>query len=366
MPGIVLSGSPKTFVEVEGRPVIYFGGTNYFGMSYNDNVILAAQEGLIKWGISSAGSRETTGGAQAHDLLDARLAEFLRRENIITCCSGYMINLVLLQALSKNYDVCLVDDGSHCSIKDAVAGAGMTGVVFRHADPEDLEAKLKNRRSRGERALICTDGVFASGRLAPLGAYQELAIRYDAAVVMDDAHGIGALGAQGRGTLEHLGVSNDRIYLTGTLSKAFGCFGGFTAGSEPLAGLVRQYSSAYVGSTPLPPAIAAAAIVAIDIVTGDSTLRKNLARNTELMKSGLRSLGLNIVDSPAPIATFVLGSKDHNSDIHRRLLEQNVLIPYNFYPGGPEDGFFRMVVTAKHTPEQIQLALELLGNLITG
>lgn len=365
MSGVVLHGAPKTVVELEGSPVIYFGGTNYFGLSYEDEVILAAQEGLIKWGISSAGSRETTGSAKVHLELENRLCEFLERDNVVTCCSGYMVNLILLQALSGEYDVCLLDQNAHCSVKNAVTGAAMPLATFENDNIKDLESRLKQCQTEGKKALICTDGVYASGALAPLGSYQELAAKWNAAIVVDDAHGVGVLGKKGKGTLEQLGLPSDYVFQTGTLSKAFGCFGGFGAGDEPLSQLVSTRSEAYVGSTPLPAAIASAAIASIDIVSNNSDLRKSLNRNTKLLKSGLSSLGISIEDSPAPIAMFVLGTRDYNRKIHRKLLEKKILVPYNFYPGGPKDGFFRMVVTARHSPDQIRRVLETLGNLLS-
>jgi 7-keto-8-aminopelargonate synthetase-like enzyme len=286
MPGIVLSGPAKPVIDLNGRPVIYFGGTNYLGMSYNENVILAAQEGLIKWGISSAGSRETTGGASVHDLLEEKICEFLQRESAVTCCSGYMVNLVLLQALRNEYDACLVDDGAHCSVKDAVAGSRMRSETFACGDAAELESKLRDLRSKKEKALICSDGVLASGELAPVDEYQALAHKYETAVIMDDAHGIGVLGEHGRGTLEYLGLDGHRVYQTGTLSKAYGCFGGFAAGDGPLTELVRINSAAYVGATPLPPAIAAAAIVSLETANGgrrtETTRAKRALRETSL------------------------------------------------------------------------------------
>ncbi len=363
MSSIVLGSAAKTVVNLDGKAATYFGGTNYFGMSYNQEVILAAQEGLIKWGMNSAGSRQTTGSAAAHLELEQKLAEALQRPNVVTCCSGYMINLILLQALQGMFDICLLDEGAHCSVRDAVNGSAMPMATFRSCDVDDLGSKLQEHHSLGQKALICTDGVFASGALAPICAYQELARKWEAAILMDDAHGVGVLGKHGRGTLEHLGLPPDCVYQTGTLSKAFGCFGGFVAGDKPLTELVREHSDAYIGSTPLPPAIACAAMVSIDIVSSDTTLRASLRRNTELLKSGLRSLGIEFEDGPTPISVFVLGDKEYNLKIHKELLDSDQLVPYNFYPGGPEHGFFRMVVTAMHTQEQISRVIKTLGRL---
>ena len=364
MPGLILTGASKSVVDIDGRPVVYFGGTNYLGLSYHQDVIMAAQEGLIRWGLSSSGSRETTGGASVHDQLEQRLAEFLGRSNAVTCCSGYLMNLILLQALKESYSVCLLADSAHCSLTDAAAGSGMPTHTFRCGDPEDLAEKLQRHCTR-KGALICCDGVLSSGELAPLDAYHEQAVKWNSALVVDDAHGFGVLGKRGRGTLEHYGIDGKHSYQTGTLSKAFGCFGGYAAGEGSLARLVRHCSDAYVGSSPTPPAIAAASIAAIDIVQGDTSLRTNLAKNIEVMKSGLRSIGIECNTSPSPVAAFVIGSRSRNEQVHAALLKENYLIPYNFYPGGPKTGRFRMAVTAKHTSEQIKRVLELLGNLIS-
>ncbi|HUX08038.1 MAG TPA: pyridoxal phosphate-dependent aminotransferase family protein [Acidobacteriota bacterium] len=366
MSNIVLRSAAKTTVELDSRSVLYFGGTNYFGMSYNRDVILTAQEGLIRWGISSAGSRETTGSAAPHVALEEALAGFLEREEVVSYCSGYSINLVVLQALRGVYDICLVDAGAHCSVKDAVTGSAMPSVTFEHRSAEDLAAKLRQHCASGEKPVVCTDGVYSSGALAPMAEYREAALSCGGAVMMDDAHGVGVLGETGKGTLEYLGVEAEGVYQTGTLSKAFGCFGGFVAGDAPISQLIRSGSPAYVGATPLPPAFAGAAMASIDIVCKNPELRSSLRKNTARMKSGLRALGIDFEDGPTPIAIFVLGDRKFNERIHQQLLERDILVPYNFYPGGPEDGFFRMVVTAAHSFKQIDRVLDALGELISG
>ena len=366
MSHIVLESAAKSTVEVDGRSVLYFGGTNYLGMSYNSEVILATQEGLIRWGLSSAGSRETTGSAAPHFELEKALAGFLEREEAVSYCSGYSVNLVLLQALRGSYDICLVDSGAHCSVRDAVAGSEMEAVTFKHGDASDLGAKLREHCASGKKPMVCTDGVFSSGAVAPIGDYKDAAMKYGGAVMMDDAHGIGVLGEGGKGTLEHLGVAAEGVYQTGTLSKAFGCFGGFAAGEVPMSRLIRESSPAYIGATPLPPALAGAAIVSIDIVRRTPQLRQTLRRNANRLKAGLRTIGIEFEDGPTPIAVFMPGDRRYNERIHRRLLERDILIPYNFYPGGPADGFFRMVVTAGHTVKQIDRALEGLMDLVSG
>ena len=364
MPGLILRGASKPVVDLDGRQVVYFGGTNYLGLSYHQDVIMAAQEGLIKWGLSSSGSRETTGGAIVHDELERRLADFLGRREVVTCCSGYLMNLILLQGLKSSYDACLLDESAHCSLFDAAAGSGIPHATYRTGDIEELSFKLK-RHSAGKGSLVCCDGVLSSGELTPLDLYYEEALKWNSALVVDDAHGFGVLGKCGRGTLEHFGIDGVHAYQTGTLSKAFGCFGGYAAGGGGFARLVRRDSPAFAGATPIPPAIAAASMAAIGIVEGDPSLRTNLARNIEAIKSGLRTIGIECNDSPSPVATFVIGSRQRNEEIHAALLKENFLIPYNFYPGGPKTGRFRMAVTARHTSEQIRRVLEVLGSLIS-
>jgi 8-amino-7-oxononanoate synthase len=360
----VLERGTGPVVEVDGQRLIYLGGTNYFGMSSSPDVTATLKEAVERWGLSPGGGRTTSGTALPHLELEARIEELLGAAAAVLAASGYVAGSILVQAFSERYDVCLVDELSHASLRDAARGAGLPSVEFAHRDPDDLQRKARALRAEGRRVLVATDGVFPTdGTLAPLVEYRLAARELEIGLLVDDAHGIGVLGSRGGGLPEHLAIPPSELLYAGSLSKAFGAFGGFAAGTGELRDLVRR-SGAYVGATPLPPALAVAARRAVEIVRGDQELRRRLRENTDLVHAGLASLGIEFPGTPMPIARFVLGDADHGRMLHDELRHRGILIPFNTYPGGPEGGYFRLAVSAAHTPEQIREAIDALRSVL--
>lgn len=360
-PAIVLERGAGPEVEVDGRRLIYLGGTNYFGLSSSPEVLSALREGLERWGLSAGGGRTTSGTARPHLDLEDRMRRLLGSPTVLLSASGYLAPSVLLEAVRERYDVCLLDELSHASLRTAARAAGFPPVEFAHRDPDDLRRKARNLRGEGRRVVVATDGVFPTdGSLAPLVEYRLALRELELGLLVDDAHGIGVLGPRGGGLPEHLSIPCGEILYAGSFSKAFGTFGGFAAGAADLEALAER-SGAYVGATPLPPAIALAALRAVDIVCDGADLRRRLRENTETLQSGLSAIGIEFPPTPMPIARFVFGDAARGLAMHDELRRKGVLIPFNTYPGGPEGGYFRIAVSAAHSKDQIQQAIDALA-----
>lgn len=363
-PAILLESAAGPEVVVDGARLIYLGGTNYLGLNRHPEVIHALEKALEIWGISPGAGRTTSGTSKPHLELEECLRTFLKADAVSICASGYQGNTVLVQTCREAFDVCVVDELAHSSILDAARSCALPIEHFGHRDVDACEQLVRRHRAGGRRALIATDGVFATnGVLAPLKEYRKLAQGLELGLLVDDAHAIGVLGPRGSGTPEHLGFGHAGLFSSGSFSKALGVFGGFAAGAAELHQRVQQ-SGTYVGATPLPPALCIAVRKALEIAAGDGTLRARLSENSALVKEGLRGLGIEFPDSPMPIARFVAGSAEEGRALHRELCRRGVLIPFNTYPGGPATGYFRLAVSAAHTREHLERALEALAALL--
>ncbi len=358
LPRIILDSPAGPEVVSDGRRLVFLGGTNYLGLNGHPAVVESLRDGATRWGISSSGSRTTSGTAAPHLELESRLRELLEVDAAFIVSSAYLGNHVLCQALGDGFDVLVADELAHSSLRDAASLlAGRSHAAYRHRDAGHARAIATAARSEGRRPLLATDAVFpTSGLLAPIDDLLAVARELDGGLLLDDAHGFGVLGERGRGTPEHLGIPHREVLLAATFSKALGCFGGFVSGPTALGDRIGT-SGAWTGATPLPPAMASAALTALDLACADDALRTRLRQNTERLKRGLDELGIEFADSPMPIAQFVLGDRATNERAAAELVVRGVLVPYIHYPGGPEGGYFRMAVTAAHTGEQIDRGL---------
>lgn len=363
-PPVVLQSPAGPEVEIDGRRLLFLGGTNYLGLNHDPDVVEALQRGAERWGISSSGSRTTTGTAAPHLELERWIRRFLDVEAAVLTGSAYPGNWILVQALGEEFGGFVIDEHAHSSLRDAALLAAKPHALCRHRDAGHVRELVARFRADGTRPLIMSDAVFpTSGLLAPLDTYHEIALEHDAGLLVDDAHGFGVLGEGGRGTPAHLGVPHGDILSSTTFSKAIGCFGGVVTGPRALQEN-RSRSGAYIGASPLPPSIAVAVLRSLEIACEHDERRRRVLENARQLKDGLRALGVELAGSPMPIAQFVVGDLETNRRVSRVLLERGVLVPYIHYPGGPADGFFRLAVTAAHTREQIARALEVLGETL--
>jgi len=363
---------------VDGRRYIYFGGTGYLGLASHPKVVEAACAAVRRYGVHAATSRHGFGHTPA--ILDAEraVAEFFETEDAFYYASGYLVNHIMLQALASRVDSVFVDRHSHYCVWEAARLSGKKVTAFAHRDPNDLQSQLAAHLQRGQRPLVMTDGVFPiTGALAPLPDYLDVLSAYPGAVLhVDDAHGFGVLGGRGRGTLEHFGLWGDQAtwrepstgpFLTvcGTLSKALGGYGGVIPGSGDFIRHVRSSSHYYDGASAPSSADAGASAAALRIAREEPSLRDCLRRNSSLLRSGLRDLGLSVEDGPSAHFSLSVGTAGDMGRLHQELRNSGYLVPYaTVYPGLGPEGALRFAVCALHTPEMIQGLLARLKELL--
>ncbi len=360
-----MQGPPGPETVLDGRTVLYFGGTGYFGLHGHPDVIRAGVE-AFRLGTHAATTRAGFGNTPVLFDLERRLAGFFGTDDAVVYPSGYMSGLFLAGAAAGAYDAAFVDEHAHFSLKDGIAASGRPVFFYRHLDPDDLAAKLAADLRPGARPLILTDGVFPTfGRIAPLPDLLRVLEPYEGILAVDDSHGVGVLGAAGRGTPEHFGLGlGGRILAAGTLSKAFGGHGGFMPLSNQLADQVRAGVSAYAGSTPTPTPIAAASAKGVELLAAHPEWRDALRRNAARLKSGLRALGLPVDDSPVPIAAWTLSPAAEMARVQEALLARGIALARLSYAGAPEGGILRATVFSTHTGDQIDRLLGALKRVL--
>ena len=360
-----LESAPGALATIGGKRCLYFAGTGYFGLHGHPEVIRAGVKAFHKYGTHSATSRAGFGNNPVLLEVEERLKEFFAEEGAAYYGSGYLSSLILSQALADQYDVIFVDESAHFCISDAIHSVGKPVHSFHHRDPAALEKKLRAKLKPRQRPFLLTDGIFPTyGRIAPVPDYAAILEPYDGLVGLDDAHGVGVLGANGRGTFEYFGMKSRRLCLAGTLSKAFGGHGGFVAGGTKLIERIRKTVGAYIGSTPTPTPIAAASAKGIEILRTKPEMRERLKQNVALVKAGMKKLGVEADETPVPIVAWSLKSAEKMRKCQKALLGQGIAIAYLRYIGAPPEGVLRVTIFSTHTAEHIRRLLEELGKAL--
>jgi len=376
----VMESPPGAECTIDGRSFLYFGGTSYLGLHGHPDVIAAACEATRRYGIHSATSRSLYGNTPVLLAVEALVAEFFDLEGSFYFASGYLSNAVLVQTLAPDFDVLLLDESAHYSVVEAALSARLPLVRFRPRDAEDLQRNLQ-QLGPNQRPLVLTDGVSPSlGCVAPIDRYCRILEPYDgAAILVDDAHGMGTIGDHGRGTLDFFGlwsraVNDDpaaadrppvRLYVGGTLSKALGGFGGIVPGSAALLRRVRTATHYYEGASAPPTPVAAASARALELVQCHPELRLRLRDNVRAVRSGLRQLGLSVEESPTPIVAVQAGTAEQMQRLQAELQQRGIIVPYMAaYSGLGPAGALRVAVFATHTDEMIQRLLAALCSLL--
>lgn len=355
---IPIQASSATSVTIQGREFLAFGGCNYVGLAHHPEVRLAMRESVEVLGLSTTASRETTGNTTTHEALERELAAFMGFESAILTPEGYTANMALAQTLTEEFAVAVVDSRSHRSVTHALTAAGLSVIPFEHLNAAKAAELVAQHSDRG--VVIYTDGVFAAdGSIAPVDKLLR-ALPDHGLLVVDDCHGLCVLGPGGRGTCRHFGVSDDRVCVTTTLGKGLGCYGGAILGPRHRVQRVQQESGVYRGTTPVPPPIAHAARAALRVLEREPSLIDRLRSNTDHMRAGLIAIGLPILPDRVPIFTFALEPSSRMDVVQSRLFDEGLLAPVIEYPGTAFPRFFRITVTAHHTPEQIERLLDAL------
>ena len=344
-----------------GRQVLNFCANNYLGLADHPEVIAAAHAALDRWGYGLASVRFICGTQEIHRELEQRLSTFLGTEDTILYSSCFDANGGAFETLLTAEDAVISDELNHASIIDGIRLCKAQRYRYKNCNLADLEAQLQAADAAKARfKLVVTDGVFSmDGFIAPLREICDLAERYNALVMVDDSHAVGFMGKTGRGTHEHCGVVGRIDLISGTLGKALGgASGGYLSGKKEIIDLLRQRSRPYLFSNSLAPAIAAASIATLDLITRSTALRDRLEENTKFFRAGLTAAGLTLKPGSHPIVPVMLGDAPLSQKFAARMLEKGVYVVGFFYPVVPQGAArIRTQVSAAHSRADLEFAI---------
>ncbi|MCY2925812.1 MAG: 8-amino-7-oxononanoate synthase [Planctomycetota bacterium] len=362
---VTLDSPPGPVVSVGGRALVCLCGNDYLCLAGDPTVKAAALAAVAEWGVGAGASRLICGTSALHVALETRLAGFKGTEAAVVTSTGWMANRAAIFALAGPGDLILCDKLDHASILDAAADGGAVFRTFVHRDVARAARLLDKLRPKARRCLLVTDTVFSmDGDLAPLGELVALKNRYDAQLLIDEAHATGVLGEHGRGAAELLGVESGIDAVVGTLSKALGSLGGFIAGPGVLIDTIRNTGRPYIYTTALPPALCAAALASLDIVRDEPGRRLRLGELSLRLRTRLHALGVSTGDSATQIIPIPMGSPARAVAVSRELFEAGYLIPAIRPPTvAPQSSRLRVSLTSGHTEEQLDALADLLGPL---
>ena len=351
--------APTGTITLDGRDVVLLGSNNYLGLSTHPEVVAAAVEATQTFGTGASGSRLISGNSELYTTLESNLAKMKGTEAALVFSSGYAANTSVVPLLAGEGDLILSDALNHASIIDGCRLSHASKKIYQHCDVEHLKTLLSE--STGfRRKLIVTDSVFSmDGDIAPLPDIYEVAMAYDAMLLVDDAHGFGVLGKDGSGTISHFGLDGKEIIQMGTLSKAVGALGGYIAGSRTLIALLINRARGFIFTTGLPPATLAAANTALDVIRSSPEPRQNLFSHAKRLKTALLDLGYTLLPSETQILPVVFGSPQRATSVAEALLTEGVFAPAIRPPAVPTGtSRLRLTVMATHTDAEIGQAIE--------
>jgi glycine C-acetyltransferase len=358
----VNSGPCEAIITLNGKQVINLSSNNYLGLANHPRLIEAAVKATYKYGVGAGAVRTIVGNMDVHEELDRVLAEFKKEEAAIVFQSGFACNAGAIQAIAEAGDLIISDELNHASIIDGVRLSKADRAVYRHSDMESLESVLKEKRTAYRNVLIITDGVFSmDGDIAKLPEIVHLAKKYNALTYVDDAHGSGVLGTNGRGTVDHFGLHGQVDFIIGTLSKAIGVVGGYVAGSKAMREWLLHRGRPLLFSTAMTPASAAAIIESIKILSETTEYTDKLWDNARYFKEKLQTTGFDIGRSETPITPIMVGDEAKTMKFSKTLLENGVYVSGIVFPTVAKGkGRIRCMISALHTKEQIDQAVQIM------
>lgn len=360
---IPLNENEGTEVVFQGKRLIMCGSNNYLGLTTHPKVREAAIEAVKRFGTSCTGSRLLNGTLAMHEQLEAELAEWVGMEAALVFSTGMQTNLGTISALIGRDDVVILDKDDHASIVDG-ARLGYGKIErFRHNDMEHLERVLKSIPESAGR-LIVVDGLFSmEGDLAPLPEMTQIAKKYGARLMVDDAHGMGVMGG-GRGTVAHFGVTEDVDLIMSTFSKSFASLGGFIAGDENTIHYVKHVARALIFSASIPPANTAAALAALHVMRDEPQHSRRVIEVADKMRKGFTELGFNIGNSITPVVPIIIGDDDRTFMVWKMLFEHGVFVNPVISPAvSPGHQLLRTSYMATHTDAQMNHVLEVFAKV---
>jgi 8-amino-7-oxononanoate synthase len=345
----VLESPQRAHVRVDGRDYIAFCSNDYLGLAAHPELAAAACEGAQRYGVGAGASHLILGHTSAHHALEHALARFVDLPAALFFSTGYMANLGVVTTLAGRDDAIFADKLNHASLNDAALLSRAQFKRYAHCDMRALEHLLKT--SSAKKSVIVSDTVFSmDGDVAPIEALLALARRYDAWLVLDDAHGFGVLGAHGRGILEHSGVRDARIAYVGTLGKAAGVYGAFVAGERELIEMLVQRARTYVYTTATPPLIAHTLLKSLELIERESDRRTRLKELITRLKNGLGSSRWKLLSSETPIQPLIIGDSRDALALSARLAQRGILVPAIRPPTVREaSARLRISLSADHT-----------------
>jgi glycine C-acetyltransferase len=358
---IIASQQNHDITLADGSEVINMCANNYLGLANNPEVIQAAIDSYDQWGFGLSSVRFICGTQTIHKTLEDKVTNFLGMEDTILYAACFDANTGLFETILSNEDAVISDELNHASIIDGVRLCKAARYRYKNNDMADLEARLKEAKAAGaRRILITTDGVFSmDGSIAQLDKICDLADEYDAMVHHDDCHAVGFMGKTGRGIHEYCGVMDRVDIITGTFGKALGgASGGYTSGRKEIIDMLRQRSRPYLFSNTVAPAICAASIKVLDMLTSSTELRDHLEDNTRYFRNGMRAAGFAVDEGDHPIVPVMLGDAQLAQTMSQKLLERGIYAIGFFFPVVPKGkARIRTQISAAHTREDLDTAI---------
>jgi 8-amino-7-oxononanoate synthase len=354
-----LSSGQDTGVVIDGKPMIMIGSNNYLGLTSHPEVKEAAMRAVEKYGSGCSGSRFLNGTLDLHVELEEKLAKFVKKEAALVFSTGFQTNLGTISALVTKHDYVITDRADHASIFDACRLSFGDTIKYKHNDMEDLERVLSGLEEEAGK-LIVIDGVFSmEGDLANLPEIVKTGKKYGARIMVDDAHGIGVMGKNGRGTAEHFGVEDKVDLIMGTFSKSFASLGGFIAGEEAVIHFLKHISRELIFSASMPPAAVAATLKALEIIQREPERRARLWEITHRMHREYRRLGFDIGPTETPVIPILIGEDLDTFRFWRELFDSGVFANPIISPAVPKGkALIRTSYTATHTDQQMDKVLK--------
>lgn len=351
--------------KVNDRTMINLSSNNYLGLANNERVNSAAVAAIKKYGVGCASARNIIGNNELYNELEQDIASFKREEAALIFQSGYTVNLGLIPLIARENDLIISDELNHASIIDGIRMSKAKKIVYKHMDMEALRDILRDYRLKYNRVLIITDTVFSmDGDIAPLDKIVHIAQEYDAMTYFDDAHGSGVLGKNGRGAIDHYGLTGKVDFTVATISKAISSVGGYVVGSKYMRDWVMRNSRPILFSTSLPPSSLAAAKEMFAILSESDELTKKLWENTRYFSGKLKTLGINIGKTKTPIIPVIIGDELKTKQFGDELITEGILASPILYPVVPKsEGRVRCIVTAEHTKEELDKCIDIIKQL---
>ena len=360
-----ISSEQDTEVIMNGKKVLMFGSNSYMGLTNHPKVIEAAIEATKKYGTGMAGSPFLNGTLTIHKDLEARLADYVGKEDAMIYSTGFGVNLGVVSTLTGREDYIILDEQDHASIIEGRRLSFSNYLKYKHNDMESLENQLK-RCEPDKVKLIVTDGVFSmEGDVANLPEIVRLAKKYNASVMVDEAHGLGVFGEGGRGTCNHFGVTDDVDLIMGTFSKSLASLGGFIATDKVITNFLRHHSRSYIFTASITPASTAAVNAALDIILAEPERQEHLWKITNYALEQFRAMGCEIGHTSTPIIPLFIRDDYKTFHVTSELLKEGVFVNPVVTPAvAPQDTLIRYSLMATHTEEQVQRSLEAIEKVL--